>query len=257
MMRTPPRALTALLFFLILVLAVPCSYAEAFQPQEQYVIASRLPLSQRSNGVDGYLEMLQDARLTPRLSGILWGTGDINIDDDPELALFKSQPPVNAVIQIVDRNGKVRQTKELERPLAKLRPVKLYGDSKLTYLLTVDYSAGFGSYSGPITNLVEVSGGHMQWVKSTMVETGKTGEISLMESLKTTWKIVDAPDGRGKQILLALCRPNWSASVNEDQDFRTSYARFFFNGAKWLVVERTVKGLSEFDQGFPSRKNFP
>ena len=45
----------------------------------------------------------------------------------------------------------------------------------------------------------------MRWVESTEVTTGKTGEISLMESLKTTWKFVTAPDGKGKQILLAQC----------------------------------------------------
>ena len=78
-----------------------------------------------------------------------------------------------------------------------------------------------------------------------------------MESLKTAWKFVIAPDGKGKQILLAQCRPNWSAALKDDADFRTTYARFYFNGAKWLVAERTVKGLSEFDQGFPSRKHFP
>jgi hypothetical protein len=210
-----------------------------------------------ANGVNGYLEVLQDPRITPKLRSLLWSTGDTNIEDNPELEMFKSEPPRNAVIQIVNRAGKVMEAKNLERPLAKLQTAQLYTDSRLTYLLTVDYSAGFGSYSGPITSLAEVKGGHLQWVESTDAKTGKTGEISLMESLKTTWKFVNAPDGKGKQILLAQCRPNWSASPNDDPDFRTTYARFYFDGSKWLVVERTVKGLSEFDQGFPSRKHFP
>src|SRR5207248_8089345 len=137
-----------------------------------------------------------------------------------------------------------------------LRTAQLYGDSRLTYLLTVDYSAGFGSYSGSITSLVEVKSGRLRWVESTDAKTGNTGKIRLMESLKTTWKFVDAPDGKGKQILFAQCRPDWS-SVKDDPDFTTTYARFYFDGAKWLIIKRTVKGLSEFDQGFPSRKYFP
>lgn len=146
--------------------------------------------------------------------------------------------------------------KRLERPLAKLRKVQLYGDSKLTYLLTVNYSAGFGSYSGPITNLVEVKNGRLRWVASIEAKTRRTGKISLMESLKTTWKLVDASDGKGKQILFAQCRPDWS-SVKDDPDFTTTYARFYFDGTQWLTKERTVKGISEFDQGFPRRKYFP
>ena len=173
----------------------------------------------------------------------MWGIGDDNIDDDSEPATFKSDPPRDAMIQVVDRTGKVVEVKRLERPLAKLRTVQLYGDSRLTYLLTVDYSAGFGSYSGPITRLVEVKSGQRRWIESTEAKTGKTREISLMESLKTTWKFVDAPDRKGKQILLAQCRPDWS-SVKDNPDFATTYARFYFHGTKWLAKERTVKGIS-------------
>jgi hypothetical protein len=253
-----PLAWGALLLLLALLLCVPWVYAQTVQPQEpaaSSAIAFLLPLSQRSNGVDGNLELRQDTRLSSKLSSLLWRNGN-NIDDDPELAMFKTAPPRNAVIQIVDQSGKVLEAKSLERPLAKLRTAHLYGDSRLTYLLTVDYSAGFGSYSGPITNLVEVKNGHLQWVESTETKSGTTRKISLMDSLKTTWKFVDAPAGKGKQILLAQCRPDWS-SVKDDPDFRTTYARFYFDGTKWLVIERTEKGLSEFDQGFPSRKHFP
>lgn len=244
-------------FFLLFASPFACGFG---QTQDQaaalYETAFRLPLSHRSNGIDGYLELRQDVRLTPKLSGIMWGTGDVNINDDPELATFKGEAPRNAVIQVVDQAGKVLELKKLERPLAKVRTVQLYGDSRLTYLLTVDYSAGFGSYSGPITTLVEVKSGQLWWVESTEARTGRTGEISLMESLKTTWKFVDAPGGKGKQILLAQCRPDWS-SVKDDQNFTTTYVRFYFDGIKWLAKERTVKGISEFDQGFPSRKYFP
>lgn len=188
------------------------------------------------------------------------GTGDldgnINVDDDPQLTMFKTGPPRNAVIQVVDQSGDVLEAKTLQRPLAKLRAEHLYADSRLTYLVTVDYSAGFGSYSGPITNLVEVKRGHLRWIDSTETKTGSIGTISLMESRRQLGNFWMRSDGKGKQILLARCRPDWYSDKN-DPDFRTTYARFFFDGTKWLVVERTVKGISEFDHGFPSRKHFP
>jgi hypothetical protein len=259
-MRTQPRISIVLLLFTLLAFSLPRLLAHNFLNEDPasalYTTTVRLPLSHASSGIDGYLELRQDVRLTPKVVGLLWGAGDVNIDDDPELAAFKSDPPRNGTIQIVDRAGKVLEAKKLERPLAKLRTARLYGDAKLNYFLTVDYSAGFGSYSGPVTSLLEVKGGHLRWIESTEPRTGKTSEISLMESLKTTWELVDAPDGKGKQILLAQCRPDWSSARN-DPDFTTTYARLYFDGTKWLAKERTVKGISEFDQGFPNRTNFP
>jgi hypothetical protein len=184
-MRTQPRISFVLLHFALSLFCLGGCFAQGFTngaqapPPPQYKTTARLPLSQASSGIDGYLELLQDARLTPELTGLIWGTGDINIDDDPKLADFRSNPPHNGAIQVVDRAGKILEVKNLERPLAKLRSAQLYGDARLTYLLTVDYSAGFGSYSGPITSLVEVKNGHLLWLKSTEPGTGKTGEIRL------------------------------------------------------------------------------
>ena len=259
-MKTQPRIPGVLLLLTFLAFSSERCFArrllDEVQASAPYKTTAKLPLSQASNGVDGYLELRQDARLTPKLIDLMWGTGDVNVDNDPQLGAFKSNPPRSGEIDVVDRAGRILDVKKLERPLAKLRVAQLYSDAKLTYLLTVDYSAGFGSYNGPMTSLVEVNSGHFRWIESTELRTGKTGQISLMDSLKTTWKLVDAPHGKGKQILLAQCRPDWS-SVRDDPNFTTQYARFYFDGTRWLAKVRTVKGLSEFDQGFPSRRNFP
>ena len=106
------------------------------------------------DGIDGYLLLTQDERLTLKLAERLWGIGDVDIDDDPKLKTFKDEPLRNAMIQIVDHAGQVVDSKDLEAPLARLQSAQLHGNSSLTYLLTVDYSAGFGSYCGPITTLL-------------------------------------------------------------------------------------------------------
>jgi len=66
-----------ILLLLALLLSVPCGHGQTVQLQEpaaaEYAIAFRLPLSRISNGVDGNLELLQDARLTLKLSSLLWG----------------------------------------------------------------------------------------------------------------------------------------------------------------------------------------
>jgi hypothetical protein len=215
-----------------------------------------MPLSLSVNHLDGELRLLVDSRLTPKLRQDMWETSalDVSVGDDQQLAAFKSVPPRNALVQIVSKDGAVVEAKELERPLVKLTSAKLYGDSRLTYIVTVDYSAGFGSYSGPITFLVEVPDRHLKWIEATDEKTGVKKQISLMTSLKTTWEWINSPDGKGKQILHAACRPT---AFGDNHDFTISYTRFYFDGTKWIELSRSRKGYSDFEDGFPERNQFP
>src|SRR5882724_4850066 len=114
------------------------------------VVTHSRALSKAAGGIDGALQLLQDARLTPSLRKQLWGSGEASSDG----VTFQ-----NAAIRTVSPDGKTLESEVLERPLATLESVHLYGDSRTTYLITVDYSAGFGSYSGPATLLLEISDG--------------------------------------------------------------------------------------------------
>jgi hypothetical protein len=55
-----------------------------------YSVVLKLPLTQTANGVDGYLELLDDSRLTPKLRDQTWNTGafEIGIDGFPKRSLF-------------------------------------------------------------------------------------------------------------------------------------------------------------------------
>src|ERR1700753_1711490 len=120
MKRTPLLMASLLTFFLTVLTPGPYCHGQTLKPKAhgpQYAIASRLPLSQSSNGVDGYLELRLDARLTQKLLVSLWESGNLNANVDPHLAVFKNEPPHNAVVQIVDESGKVLEVKKLERPL--------------------------------------------------------------------------------------------------------------------------------------------
>lgn len=216
-------------------------------------VAAAMPMSRDANGVAGQLELILDSRITPAMLKDKWQTGEL--DTDPK-GVFKTSPPRNAELRLVRSDGDVVYSKLLERPLASLESSHLYADVRFTYLLTVDYSAGFGSYSGPITSLWEVSNGTPRRLEATDPVSGKGGEISLMTSLKTAWRIVPAKSGNGKDILLALCRPDRAVKLGGYQNFETNYVRYSFNGVRWVGLIRTVKRLSEFDE-FPSRRLFP
>jgi hypothetical protein len=262
----PTRTLS---LYIILAMLVPLLNGQtATRPGSitpKYVVVAQLPLSQSENQIDGKLQILEDARLTPPLRKALWGSGDVNVEEDPSLAEFKADPPHNAMVRVVARKGVV-QTFPLERSLVRLEAAKLYGTPHLTYLVTVDYSAGFGSYNGPVTMPLEVRNGRLQWLKATEKANGKEYQIELMRSLKTVWKIVDSPSGAGKEILYAMCRPDLKRPVftssdanpqTTDDDFILTYARYYFDGYHWIRVKRTQHRYTDFEEGFPGHSLFP
>jgi hypothetical protein len=131
-------------------------------------------------------------------------------------------------LHVLGLGGTVVEPQELERPLARLERTHLYADDRATYLVTVDYSAGFGSYNGPITFLLEVTAGRLNWLKATEEKTGGSERISLMQSPKTVWKIVPGARGSGRDILEAACRPELpDGSQPGEVAFRLSYVRYF------------------------------
>ena len=221
---------------------------------ETLVVGIRMQLSQAANGVDGELQILKDPRITGAIAKQVWNTGELDVEQKDIIPSFKDSPVRNARIQIVARSGAILDSEDLERPLARIGTAQLYVNAKVSYLLSVDYSAGFGSYSGPITFVVEVSGGRLHWVEA-VDASGKRTKLSLMDSLKTAWIIVDASGG-GKQILEAACRPT-EKTLKTGGDFTITYTRFFFDGMDWYLVSRTVPGFTEFEGGFPSRRHFP
>ena len=230
------------------------AFGQATSHHLQLSLKAKQPLSQAANGVDGELELWQDSRLTPKLSQSMWGTGGIDIDDDPVETIFKKEPPHDAELRLVNHDGKVLQREPLERSLAHLKATYLYGDKRISYEVTVDYSAGFGSYSGPITTFVEVHDAHLSWVEATDTD-GKSERLTLMQSLKTAWKQVPRANGKAAQFLEASCRPKDFGS--SEPTFQITYKHYFFDGKQWKSLVRTQDGFTEFDNGFPQRSLFP
>ena len=217
-----------------------------------YRRARSFPLTVAANGIQGTLILLRDERMTDQVQKRFWETGgpDEAGFGDPEP--FSAQAPARmAMVELAGRDGEVIETRKLEHSLARLTVNPLLRRSGRDFLLTVDYSAGFGSYSGPITHLLTVRDGHLRWAEVTDAATGKTEQISLMQSLKTVWRAL--PAGQGEVILEASCRPDFE----HEGEFVLTYRRYTYDGTRWRYADRSAPGFSEFEDGFPRLSLFP
>jgi len=226
--------------------------------QADLAIANRLTLTTAQDGFDGRLELLEDARLTPDLQKVLWGSGGVEMAldaGDPRYTMLTSTPLRNAVLRLRDAHGKMVAETGLRRELARMRFERLHAGQR-TILVTTDLSAGFGSYSGPLTELFEVTGGGLKPVLARNAESELSEPIRLASTLKSAWKLTEAAGGRGgqKDILEIVCRPDLD---ERETKFFVTYSRYHWDGKGWIVLRRKVRGFWDGDQAFPMEKRFP
>lgn len=147
----------------------------------------------------------------------------------------------------------------MEEYFAEIKKVYLYGSTRPSYLLTLDYSVGAGSYNGPITWLVEVVEGAIKRVEAVDKTTGEKKEIAMMRSGKAGWKLVKATNGKSIDILKVSTRPAESESYNKEGslNFVVTYQRIHFNGLVWEKYTNQQKGFWESDDFFPKQSLFP
>lgn len=122
-------------------------------------VAQRLPLHKATHGMEGWLEVLTDARLSQNLKREMWGVGDwpfVLPQNDLRRKVFAKQPPLNATLRVLDRQSHVVDTRNLEMPLARIAEEQIQGQHP-TFMVTVDYSVGFGSYAGLSTFLLDIT----------------------------------------------------------------------------------------------------
>lgn len=214
------------------------------------VVTAHLP-----TGDGRALEVLEDERITPDLRHAMWGSADdpaMLLDPaDPRLAALHARPLLPARLRLVDPAGTVVAQTGLDQPLAMVAPAPLDGLPAPAFLLTVDESAGFGSYSGPGTTLLVPERQGLAPLQATGAD-GRPSVIELARTLKTTWRIVPPRTGRTQEIEFAACRPAGSRP-----DFTTTYSTYRYRDGGWQVASRATPGLTEFDGPAPDRALFP
>jgi len=160
----------------------------------------------------------------------------------------------NATLEMQDASGNTRLILSLKAPWAELtKEPSLTGLARPTFSLMVDFSAGFGSYSGPTTSFFEVVNGQVKFYKVKVGDAPET-KISLMSSIKNDWEPVARPGG-GSDLLEVSCRPNMD-DTHPDR-FSITYKRYHFDGSKWALFSKEADGFWENEGEFPGRQLFP
>ena len=193
--------------------------------------------------------------MTSDLEKVLWQSGgpDMALDEkDPRYKRLTVIPLQNAVLRLLDNHSRLIQEMKLEREQARIHTEQLIPGHR-TILVTTELSAGFGSYSGPSTEMIDISHGKIDVVSARDSKSGRLTPIYLASTLKTAWELVPSTRlGPLKDILEIACRPNDDASK-----FYVTYTRYFWNGSEWVESSRRVLGFWEADSKFPPTERFP
>ena len=220
-----------------------------------FAVHQTLVLAQKSDGIDGSLEILRDQRLTELDIKALQ---EHDPDTSPENSTrFKNNPLKPARLLLKSNDGQVLQSLHLEKPYATLEIAET-GANKHAILVTQDFGIGMGSYNGPITKILDVTSDSMTWAKARQRHDGGAIPISLMRSLKSAWNFISTSEG--KDILAVNSRPDEGSM----EKFTTVFSRYHHDKSGWIVLTRSEGLLWEAEDGdhrlgyaLPDQKKFP
>lgn len=208
-----------------------------------YRIFQGLTLNRFSNGVDGSILILVDERIEG-LAGTMRndpysGMGTLQLELDPRRWSLRQDEVKQALLLLVDEKLRVLYSEKLGSESTRLDRVFLYRDrSHPTFVVTRDYSIGWGSYNGPISYFLEVADGGIRYILP----------HGLMTSLKTAWAI----DNRENSavIISKKCRPDFDNNRKDisPMDFKVIYERFGFDGEAWQGDVHEERGFWESEK---------
>jgi len=222
----------------VLVVLFPCLALAALAPKG-YRTAQAYDLG----GTGERIVLLVDQRLTEQAMKDAWG-----------ITPWAVKAPKAALLQLINRGGEVRSTLPLEGPLARMawqgklpaEPVRV----------SVDFSAGFGSYSGPATRWLTTQGGALAWAKARK-EDGTETVVQVAATLKTAWRRRANQDG-SLDLFAIACRPTFKTGPQGDEQFLLTYTHYRFNGDSWEHCAMEKPGFWEDEEtNFPRFSSFP
>jgi hypothetical protein len=246
---------------LVFLIALLCAHAAVAQ-QNGLEVSVTFLLTTPKDGLNGYLQLLEDERLTPELHKKLWASGGPEIALDHNDPLYKrlTTPPLKrAVLRLINESGTVIGQITLQRELGLLQGAALHAGHR-TLLVTTDLTHGYGSYSGPLTQILDLSQGGLQFATARNAVTGKPAPIYLARNLKTEWRVSgDSPrPGAPIDFLEVACRPSPNAPLDPAPgDFAIIRTRYHWTGTEWIFARRRAPGFWEADHPFPPMENFP
>jgi hypothetical protein len=219
-----------------------------FEPARGYFDFSKNDATDNVTGANLSVVIERDRRLEGKkdLAGPEVNEGGIDTGDrQPEY--------FNAKLVLRDASGKELDSKLLDEPLATIDVSELEG-GKPVFLLTIDYSIGWGSYNGPVASLLTVTGGKLSFIEFKDAKSGTREPFRMMDSLKNASKILDS-----KNILKVSCHPDFDNPKNtaDNLEFSIDYAHYSWENGIWVCRSKTVSGFWENEGDFPDRNLFP
>jgi len=233
------------------------AHAAPTQPRNpDYIADQKILLTKKIDGIDASLEIWRDKRLS---------AADINLmrehdpDNDPTRSLKFKITPVRPAIVVLTSSGSgdshTIQSLPLEKSYATINDKYIDGLHKRIFLVTQDFGIAFGSYNGPITQLLEVRGNSINWVKALNKNSNTNVQMSLLRSLKSAWNF----DPKTNDILQIRCRPS-----DSPETFVTYFSRYHYDDRGWTLITRSEPMYWEAEDGdrelgtsLPDLKKFP
>ena len=215
-----------------------------------YTITQRVPTGDAASDL---LVMLEDRRITPAVRSQMWrhsDDADILFGEDSAISReWQRRPLLNAQLFLVSATGAVIAKKQFERALAAVEQAPVHGLSTPTFLLTIDYSAGFGGYSGPFSQLLAPAERRLDPVEAVNAR-GQSGPIALASTLHAGWKVVPSRRGGTEEIEEVSCASGKGTETSQ------LYETYRYDGSRWTVISRQHGECSEIEV-FPPRGEFP
>ena len=227
-----------------------------------YVVHQSIKLDRATFGLEGTLEVLEDARITPELHKTMWRISadprQVLADNDPKRATFEKTHLRDAKVRLVTSDGRLAFEDKFVWPLAEIELTPLENAGDPVIFVTTDNTTNFGSYKGTATRLLGFNRAKGQNgakengpVYATIGEDPKPA--LLIRSQKSDWQLTK--DARGTPVVHLI---NAYPDVNgEIHDFIIEYATIRSEEGGWIMNSRTEQGAWEPQEAWPAAAKFP
>lgn len=234
------------------VLALVVSLGLALPAAAQEVQVMRLPLDKRTHGIEGWVVLRTDSRITPAMAIPLQDYQWFGFGEPPPVRPpVTSAPLADAELRLEDKAGREMVSMPLGSPFAALSAVPLLPDKGRAFVLEVS-NGGFGQFTGTLGRPFAVEAGRLSFLVAVGPSDAPAGDIVLTRAPRTGWLVLPAAAGRPGELLQATCLPGGGGA----DGFAEILTAWRWDGV-WRRHERRGRGYCNWAPGLPALSAFP
>ena len=225
---------------------------------EGYAVRQSIKLDRATYGIEGSLEVLEDARITPELQKAMWRVSadprQVLADNDPHRSTFEKNGLRDARVRLVTSDGRIAFEDKFVWPLAEIEITPLTNSGDPVIFVTTDNTTNFGSYKGTATRLLEFNRGKTKDNTPAYASIGEDPKPALLiRSQKSDWRL--AKNARGAPVIqLVNVYPDVNGNI---RDFIIEYATIRSDEGGWIMSSRTEQGVWEPQEAWSAAAKFP